>query len=519
MTDHYKEQERIVLQSTIRRMTNILRGSVDSRDFKQYVLGMLSYRFISENLSSHINAKQIEAGVNGFDYAKITDTQAESYRKVILAEKGFFIYPSELFENVHKNASAKANLGETLAEAFTNIENSAKGMSSENQIKGLFSGIEANSYKLGVIIPKCNELLRKLLDVVGNLQLGNYGDTSVDILGEAYEYLTKVYTAKAGTSGGEFFTPPEVAELLVKIVTVDKTEVTKVYDPTCGSGSLLLQFAKVFGKENVCQGFFGQEINPTIYNLCRINMLLHNISYKKFNIAYGDTLTKPKHWHDEPFEAIIANPPYSIKWDRDPLLINDQRFKSVGILAPKDKADFAFVMHILSWLATDGTAAIVSFPSIMYRSGIEQKTRKYLIDNNLVDCIIQLPPDLFLRTSITTYVLIIKKNKSDHKTLFINASTEFKRGAVKNRLTEANIDKILYCFTKRTTTKYFSQLVDNSEIAKRDYNLSVGKYVPQPDNHEVVDIAALNAQLSQIVEHENKLRREIDAITANMEDE
>lgn len=515
MTNNKKEQERAALHSTIWRIANDLRGSVDGWDFKSYVLGMLFYRFISENLSAYVN--KVEG--KGFNYAALNDKQAKGARDTILEEKGFFIHPSELFENVRKRASSDANLNETLENVFHNIEASAKGTESESDMKGLFDDIDVNSNKLGATVQKRNELLVKLMNAIGDLNLGNYGDNTIDLFGDAYEYLMTMYAANAGKSGGEFFTPQEVSELLAQIAVAGKKEVNKVYDPACGSGSLLLKFAKVLGKENVRNGFFGQEINITTYNLCRINMFLHDINYEQFNITHGDTLTDPKHWDDEPFEAIVSNPPYSIKWDGDanPILINDERFTPAGILAPKSKADLAFVMHALSWLATNGTAAIVSFPGVLYRGGAEQKIRQYLIDNNFVDAVIQLPPDLFFGTTIATCILVLKKNKKDNKTLFIDASAEFVRGSAKNKLTEANAKKVLDCFTKRDSIEHFSRLVDNTEVAEQSYNISVSAYVAQKDTRETVDIQELNARIAQIVARQAELRTQIDAIVADLE--
>ncbi len=471
--------------------------------------------------SSYINEKQREAGEKDFDYAALDDAQAEHDREIILEEKGFFVHPSELFENVRKHASADANLNETLEKVFHNIESSAKGTNSESDMKGLFDDIDVNSNKLGATVPKRNEVLVKLMNAIGDLNLGNYGDNSIDLFGDAYEYLMTMYAANAGKSGGEFFTPQEVSELLTRIAVAGKTEVNKVYDPACGSGSLLLKFAKVLGKENVRNGFFGQEINITTYNLCRINMFLHDINYEQFDIAHGDTLIDPKHWDDEPFEAIVSNPPYSIRWDGDanPILINDERFTPAGILAPKSKADLAFVMHALSWLATNGTAAIVCFPGVMYRGGAEQKIRQYLVDNNYVDAVIQLPPDLFFGTTIATCILVLKKNKVDNKTLFIDGSAEFVRGSAKNKLTNANMRKILDCYTNRTSHEHFSRLVDCAKIAENGYNISASSYIVQKDMREVVDITELNAQIAQIVKRQVELRTQIDAIVADLEGE
>lgn len=516
-----KEQERSELHRTIWQIANDLRGSVDGWDFKQYVLGMLFYRFISENLTNYINADERRGGKKEFDYATLSDKEAEFGRADTVKEKGFYILPSQLFAAVQKNARHDVNLNETLSVVFRNIENSAKGTNSEDDLKGLFDDLDVNSNKLGNTVEKRNQTLVKLLEAIGNLRLGNYRDNTIDAFGDAYEYLMTMYAANAGKSGGEFFTPQEVSELLAEITTVGKKEVNKVYDPACGSGSLLLKFVKVLGKENVRQGFFGQEINLTIYNLCRINMFLHDINYNHFNIAHGDTLTDPKHWDDEPFDAIISNPPYSIHWEGDdnPLLINDPRFSPAGVLAPKSKADLAFTMHMLSWLSTSGTAAIVEFPGVLYRGGAEQKIRKYLIDNNYVDAVIQLPPDLFFGTTIATCVIVLKKSKKDNKTLFIDASAEFVRGGNKNKLSEENRLKILNAYIERKDVEHFARIVDNKDIAENDYNVSVSSYVAQKDTREVVDILKLNAEIVRIVAREEELRSAIDAIVADIEEQ
>ncbi len=302
---------------------------------------------------------------------------------------------------------------------------------------------------------------------------------------------------------------------------VGKSEVNKVYDPACGSGSLLLKFAKVLGPDKVRQGFYGQEVNLTTYNLCRINMFLHDINYEKFDIAHGDTLTDPHHWDDEPFEAIVSNPPYSIRWDGDanPLLINDPRFAPAGVLAPKSKADLAFTLHILSWLAVNGTAAIVEFPGVLYRGGAEAKIRQYLIDNNYVDAVIQLPPDLFFGTTIATCIVVLKKSKHDNATLFIDASQAFTRSGNKNKLTAAHQQKILDAFSARQDSDYFARLVENSAIAENGYNIAVSSYVEQEDTREAVDIQTLNAEIAQIVARQAALRTAIDAIVADLEGE
>lgn len=514
-----REQERDELHRTIWQIANDLRGSVDGWDFKSYVLGMLFYRFISENLTTYINKEEQRTGNKNFDYAAISDKDAELGRADTVKEKGFFILPSELFVNVRKKAKSDENLNETLSRVFKHIENSAKGTESEDDLRGLFDDIDVNSNKLGASVTKRNELLLKILDAIGDLKLGEYQDNSIDTFGDAYEFLMTMYASNAGKSGGEFFTPQEVSELLAEIAVVGKKQVNKVYDPACGSGSLLLKFAKVLGKENVRQGFFGQEINITTYNLCRINMFLHDINYEKFDIAHGDTLTDPKHWDDEPFDAIVSNPPYSIRWEGDanPLLINDPRYSPAGVLAPKSKADLAFTMHMLHWLSTSGTAAIVEFPGVLYRGGAEQKIRKYLIDNNYVDAVIQLPPDLFFGTTIGTCIIVLKKSKKDNATLFIDASAEFVRGGNKNKLADSNRGKILKAYINRSDEAHFAKLVLNSSIADNDYNIAVSSYVEQENTSEEVDIETLNAQIAEIVIKQNKLRTAIDEIVANLE--
>ena len=477
------------------------------------------YRFISENLTNYINEGEIAAGNTGFDYAKMSDADAEMARQGLVEEKGFFILPSELFVNVRKRAPHDDNLNETLERVFNNIENSAKGSISEDDFAGLFDDFDVNSNKLGATVAKRNEKLVKLLNGIGDMKLGDYKENTIDAFGDAYEYLMTMYASNAGKSGGEFYTPQEVSELLTRLAIYGKTEVNKVYDPACGSGSLLLKAAKILGKEHVRQGFFGQEINITTYNLCRINMFLHDIDYDKFDIACEDTLISPQHWDDEPFEVIVSNPPYSIKWvgDDNPLLINDPRFSPAGVLAPKSKADLAFIMHSLSWLATNGTASIVCFPGIMYRGGAEQKIRKYLIDNNFIDCVIQLPSNLFFGTSIATCIMVLKRSKTDSNVLFIDASKEFVKVTNNNKLTEENISRIVDAFAAREDTDYFCRLATYDEVKEQNYNLSVSTYVEQEDTREKIDIVKLNAEIREIVAREQVLREEIDKIIAEIE--
>lgn len=515
-----REVQRAELHRTIWRIATDLRGSVDGWDFKSYVLGMLFYRFISENLTAYLNKLEHEAGDQDFDYLKLEDKDAEFGRKETVAEKGFYILPSELFANVRKRAAGDENLNETLERIFQHIEGSALGTDREDDLKGLFQDLDVNSPKLGPTVAKRNERLVKLLHAIGDLDLGqDFSENTIDAFGDAYEYLMTMYASGAGKSGGEFFTPQEVSELLARIAVVGKKSVNKVYDPACGSGSLLLKFAKVLGKEKVRRGFFGQEVNLTTYNLARINMFLHDINYEKFDIAHGDTLLDPAHWDDEPFEAIVSNPPYSTKWEGDanPLLINDPRYAPAGVLAPKSKADLAFTMHMLSWLAVNGTAAIVQFPGVFYRGGAEKKIRKYLADNNYVDAVIQLPENLFFGTTIETYILVLRKSKRDSCIFFVDATSEFVHVGNKNKLGETNIQTILDAVITRRDIAHFSRLVPNSEIARRDYLMSVSSYVDAEDTPETVDITTLNTEIASVVQRQQEVRAKIDAIVADLE--
>ena len=532
--DNKKEQEREELHRAIWAIADELRGAVDGWDFKNYVLGTMFYRYISENLTAYVNEGEWEAGDETFDYTRMSDEEAEEAREGLVEEKGFFILPSELFCNVHakcnnekatfkdregKIKNIKDNLNELLEMVFQHIEESAQGSESENSFSGLFDDFDVNSNKLGSTVAKRNERLVKLLDGIAAMNLGSVKDHDIDAFGDAYEYLMTMYASNAGKSGGEFFTPADVSELLTRLGTVGKKKVNKVYDPACGSGSLLLKAVKILGKDAVTTGFFGQEINITTYNLCRINMFLHDIGFDKFDIECEDTLINPQHWDDEPFELIVSNPPYSIKWagDDNPLLINDPRFAPAGVLAPKSKADMAFIMHSLSWLASNGAAAIVCFPGIMYRGGAEQKIRKYLIDNNYVDCIIQLPSNLFFGTSIATCIMVMKKNKVDNKTLFIDATNECIKVTNNNKLTPENIDRIVDVFAKREEVEHFSHLASYEEVSGNDYNLSVSTYVEAEDTREKIDSVKLNAEIKKIVAKEQSLRDEIDKIIAEIE--
>lgn len=518
-----KDQERAELHRTIWAIANDLRGSVDGWDFKNYILGFLFYRFISEDLTAHLNAAEEEAGNSGFNYATdVKDDEIdEEIRKSTIDEKGYFIYPSELFRNVAANAEGNDDLNITLATIFKNIEGSAIGTESEQDMKGLFSDIDVNSPKLGTTTAKRNELLAKIMLNIGQMNLGgDLRDAQIDAFGDAYEFLMTMYASNAGKSGGEFFTPQEVAELLARIACDGKSRISKVYDPACGSGSLLLKFAKVLGPDKARGvSFFGQEINITTYNLCRINMFLHHVPFNQFDIQLGDTLIEPKHLGEIPFDAIVSNPPYSTRWagDDNPLLINDDRFSPAGVLAPKTKADLAFTMHMLYNLSTTGTAAIVEFPGVLYRGGAEQKIRQYLVENNYVDTVIQLPSNLFFGVGIATCIIVLKKSKADNSILFIDASDDYIKNGNKNLLTEDNLDTIFNEYHNREDVQYKARLVNNTDILANDCNLSVSSYVEQEDKREKIDIVELNSDIERLVEEGNTLRKRISDIINSIE--
>ena len=509
------EQQRAELHRTIWKIADDLRGSVDGWEFKSYVLGTLFYRYISESIVEYINRLQEEAGVDGFDYTLMSDEEAEEAREMVVEEKGYFILPSQLFANVAKNADTNENLNEALSAAFRAIESSAQGQASEDDLRGLFGDFLVDSTSLGRTVSKRNELLAKVLKAVNNMNLSDkLTDNTIDAFGDAYEFLMQMYAANAGKSGGEYFTPPAVSELLARLCTIRNQHIRRVYDPACGSGSLLLKFAKTIGKSNPNLQYYGQEINPSTYNLCRINMFLHGISFDNFDIELGDTLTEPKHL-DMDFDAIVSNPPYSIKWEGEdnPILINDARYAPAGILAPKSKADLAFTMHMLHLLSESGVAAIVEFPGVLYRGGAEQKIRKYLLEHNAVDAVIQLPANLFFGVSIATCIIVLRKGtKTDNHVLFVDASNEFEKEGNKNYLRPKHQDRIAEAIEKREDEQYFCRLVSNADIIKNDCNLSVSSYVEQPDTREKINIAEVNEELKEVVQKVNKFRQQVDDI-------
>lgn len=508
-------QQRAELQRRIWQIANDVRGSVDGWDFKQYVLGTLFYRFISEYFANFM-----ENGDENVHYAKMSDkTIPSEIIEDAIKSKGYFIYPSQLFVNIVAKANTNDNLNTDLKAIFQSIESSANGYPSEKEIKGLFADFDTTSNRLGNTVAEKNKRLAAVLKGVADLNFGDFKDHHIDLFGDAYEYLISNYAANAGKSGGEFFTPQSVSKLIAKLALHKQDSVNKIYDPAAGSGSLLLRAKRQFDKHIIQEGFFGQEINHTTYNLARMNMFLHNINYDKFNIALGDTLIDPQFKDEKPFDAIVSNPPYSIKWigSDDPTLINDERFAPAGVLAPKSKADFAFVLHALSYLSAKGRAVIVCFPGIFYRGGAEQKIRQYLIDNNYIETVISLAPNLFFGTSIAVNILVLSKHKSEYKTQFIDASKLFKKETNNNILMDEHIDQIIAAFDDKKDKDYFAKSVDNTKIAENGYNLSVNSYVETEDTREIIDIKKLNAEIKMTVEKIDHLRAEIDSIIAEIE--
>ncbi len=514
-------QQRAALQRQIWAIANDVRGSVDGWDFKQYVLGTQFYRFISENFTDYI-----EGGDDSIHYAELADdVMTDDIKDDAIKTKGYFIYPSQLFANIAKSATTNNSLNTDLAAIFTAIEGSANGYQSEQDIKGLFADFDTTSNRLGNTVKDKNTRLAAVLKGVAGLDFGQdsngFHGSQIDLFGDAYEFLISNYAANAGKSGGEFFTPQHVSKLIAQLAMHKQSSVNKIYDPACGSGSLLLQAKKHFDNHIIEDGFWGQEINHTTYNLARMNMFLHNINYDKFNVQLGNTLLDPHFGGDKPFDAIVSNPPYSVKWigADDPTLINDDRFAPAGVLAPKSKADFAFVLHALSYLSGKGRAAIVCFPGIFYRGGAEKKIRQYLVDNNYVETVISLAPNLFYGTTIAVNILVLSKHKTDTTTQFIDASGEdyFKKETNNNILTDEHIQQIMAVFDSKANVDHFAQSIPCEQIADNDYNLSVSSYVEAKDTREVIDINELNAALKTTVANIDRLRADIDAIVLEIE--
>ncbi|MCV3733535.1 type I restriction-modification system subunit M [Mycoplasma enhydrae] len=519
-----KESQRKELFSAIWKIAEDLRNNIDGWEFKNYVLGFLFYRYISERMIKRI--EEMDASLSYVDWED--KDVIESTKKEIIETNGYFIKPSHLFQNVVKSKNDE-NLNEIISEAFKDIESSSKGQSSEEDFKDLFADIQINNPKLGSNPQERNKIFKKILQNIASINFGDIQNNEIDVFGDAYEFLIGMYAKNAGKSGGEYFTPQEVSELLARLTLIDfnselktdKIEINKIYDPACGSGSLLLKFAKILGPNKIKTGFYGQEKNSTTYNLARINMFLHNVSYEKFNIKRGDTLLEPLHQDLKPFDAIVSNPPYSVSWEgkKNPLLSSDERYAPAGVLAPDSKGDYAFIMHIIDHLSSSGTAAVVEFPGILYRTGAEQKIRKYLVEENFIDSIIQLPQDLFFGNSISTCIVVFRKNKANNQNiLFVDASEEFIRIDSKNKLTNENISNIIDAVRHKKEIPHFSKLINKAEVVQNNYNLSVNQYVEQKDNKEIIDIKVLNEEIKVVSLKVNNLREQIDKIIKELDE-
>ena len=519
-----QQNQRAELHATICDIANDLRGAIGGWDFKAYVLSSLFYRFISENTAAYFDRLLKASGVNK-NYADMSDDEAEIARQQAIDEKGFFILPSQLFCNVARsldtnNEATYKDLNERISTIFHEIEKSALGSPSEDDLKGLFTDFVVDSPQLGNTVLVRNKLLAKVFIRVAEMDLGevDFDNNQIDAFGDTYEFLMKMYASEGGKSGGEQFTPQEVSEVLARLAIHNNKNIKSVYDPACGSGSLLLKFAKLVPDRNAIK-YFGQELVPTNYNLSRINMFLHNINFDKFDIQCGDTLLDPRHRDEEPFDAIVSNPPYSQKWvgKNNPLLINDDRYAPAGILAPPSASDLAFTMHMLKSLSESGTAAIVEFPGVLYRSGAEQKIRQYLVKNNYVDTVIQLPANLFFGVSIATCIIVLRKSaRPDNNILFIDASKLFVKDGNKNRLSPENQDAIVNAYADRKEVQYFTRLVSCQDVEANDYNLSVSSYVEQEDTREVINIDEVNAQLETLCKEGAALRSEINQLIASL---
>lgn len=487
-----RKSEKRTIQKIMWDLLTELRGQIDGWDFKNYSLTMIFYKFLSENFEQYINNNEKESGDENFKYSEITNAEAEEdFKSSLLEYPGYFIKPSELFCNIHKNANTNENLNVSIKDAFNNIQASTIGTEAEENIKGIFDDFDVSTSKLGKDVKEKNETLRKLVNCIATLSFGSAHSGLVsDTFGDMYEYLMGMYAKNAGKSGGEYFTPPEVSTLLSRIVMIGKKEVKNIYDPTCGSGSLLLKGAKVIGAKNIKKGFYGQELNNTTYNLCRENMMLHNIQPDQMDIKNGNTLANPMH-RSEKFEIIVSNPPYSTKWETDALTINDERFAPAGVLAPSTKADYAFLQHVIYQLAPNGVAGIVLPHGILFRGGTEGTIRKHFIDNNYIETIISLPANLFYGTGIPTIIMVFKKERQNSDILFIDASKCFEKDKNQNVLRDADIEKIYDAVLNRKDVENFARLVNKDEIIRNEYNLNIPRYITSDNEIILSDLYSL----------------------------
>ena len=513
------QSQRAQLHAQIWKMANEVRGAVDGWDFKQFVLGMLFYRFASEQF-----VFRVEGGDSSIGYAQMADEEISAVeRDMIVRRLGYYIAPSQLFQNVVRTATQDLDLNSHLKNIFNAIEGSALGYPSEKQLQGLFADFDTTSTRLGNTVQEKTRRLLAVMQGVAELDFGPIGEAQIDVFGDAYEFLISNYAANAGKSGGEFFTPQSVSRLIARLAMHGQREVRSIYDPACGSGSLLLQARHLERQRRFSGNYYGQEINLTTYNLARMNMFLHGVNYSKFDLQHGDTLLRPAHKSRLGFDAIVSNPPYSVNWvgDADPTLINDDRFAPAGVLAPRSKADYAFILHILDRLSERGRAAVVCFPGIFYRGGKEQKIRRWLVEGNYVESVIALPPNLFYGTSIAVNIMTLSKAKGTRAIRFIDASGEdfYSKETNNNVLRPEHIDHIEALFVSAEEEPHVARSVPFEEVAAQDFNLSVSSYIEARDTREAIDIHALNEELRQRVARIDELRRGIDQIIMALEEE
>ena len=507
------EEQKKILEQQLWNIANTLRGKMNADEFRDYILGFIFYKYLAEKMEIFANSILKEDKIQ---FREIKEDTAEglayidAIREEALETLGYFLKPSELFSEIAKRGNSDANtfILEDLQKILTNIQLSTMGTQSEEDFDNLFEDMDLNSTKLGKTADARNEIIVKVLLHLDEIDF-KLNDTELDVLGDAYEYLIGQFASGAGKKAGEFYTPQEVSKILAKIVTTGKNRLKSVYDPTCGSGSLLLRVAR---EVKDVSNFYGQEMNRTTYNLARMNMILHGVHYRQFDIKQEDTLEHPQHLNDMPFEAIVANPPFSANWSANPLFLNDDRFSQYGKLAPSSKADFAFVQHMIYHLAENGTMAIVLPHGVLFRGAAELHIRKYLIEQkNYLDAVIGLPANIFYGTSIPTCILVFKKCKEDPEhILFIDASKEFEKVKNQNMLREEHINKIVETFRNRTVIEKYSHLATLQEVADNDYNLNIPRYVDTFEAEEEIDIQAVMQEIKSLEAKRAELDKEID---------
>ena len=507
------EEQKKILEQQLWNIANTLRGKMNADEFRDYILGFIFYKYLAEKMEIYANSILEEDKIQ---FRNIDENTAEgleyieAIREEALETLGYFLKPSELFSEIAKRGNSDTNtfILEDLQKILTNIQLSTMGTQSEEDFDNLFEDMDLNSTKLGKSAEARNAIIVKVLVHLDEIDF-KLEHTELDVLGDAYEYLIGQFASGAGKKAGEFYTPQEVSKILAKIVTTGKNRLKSVYDPTCGSGSLLLRVAREVKDVN---NFYGQEMNRTTYNLARMNMILHGVHYRQFDIKQEDTLEHPQHLNDMPFEAIVANPPFSAKWSANPLFLNDDRFSQYGKLAPSSKADFAFVQHMIYHLAENGTMAIVLPHGVLFRGAAELHIRKYLIEQkNYLDAVIGLPANIFYGTSIPTCILVFKKCKEDpDHILFIDASKEFEKVKNQNMLREEHIDKIVETYRNRTTIEKYSHLATLKEVEENDYNLNIPRYVDTFEAEEEIDIQAVMQEIKSLEAKRAELDKEID---------